>query len=396
MSLRVERLIACLALCAAPATAAAQASFTGLGQLEDRYIESHGLGVSSDGSVVVGRAVLFHASTPSSRGYSQPFRWTRDEGMTGLGNLPFGSGDQYLTSSAHDTNADGSVIVGDGDIGTTGQRLDRVGFRWTSGTGMLALDAFPSSFTSSDAEAVSDDGSVIVGTGYIGFAAEACRWTPSEGMIGLGDLPGGGAESRALDLASDGSVVVGFGTSDVGREAFRWTSDGGMIGLGDLPGGAFHSHALATSADGSVVVGWSDGALGREAFRWTLRDGMVGLGDLVGRSYFSAAVATSADGSVVVGISDGVRGQTVFVWDTVHGMRDFGEVLTQAGVDLGGWTLSTAGDISADASTIVGTGIDPDGGMEAWVAVVPVPEPSPTALGVAVVTTIAVIRRCTA
>ena len=64
---------------------------------------------------------------------------------------------------------------------------------------------------------------------------------------GLGDLSGGDFESSADAVSADGSVVVGYGTrgtSASSREAFRWTSDGGMVGLGYLPGGFFYSVGL--------------------------------------------------------------------------------------------------------------------------------------------------------
>ncbi len=43
-----------------------------------------------------------------------------------------------------------------------------------------------------------------------------------------------------------------------------------------------------------------------------------------------------------------------------------------------GWTLTTATAISADGLTIAGTGLNPDGFQEAWVA--HVPEPASVAL----------------
>ncbi len=158
-------------------------------------------------------------------------------------------------------------------------------------------------------------------------------------------------------------------------EAFRWTDGGGMVGLGDLAGGSFQSAAEGTSADGSVVVGFSNSGSGTEAFRWTASGGMVGLGHLVGRSVTSIARGTSADGSVVVGFSNGGGGQEPFVWDETNGMRGLMQVLMDQGIDLTGWSLDRAEGVSADGLTIVGTGRNPLGDTEAWIATI-VPEPS--------------------
>jgi len=186
--------------------------------------------------------------------------------------------------------------------------------------------------------------------------------------VGLGDLPGGSFSSFTSDVSADGSVVVGSSNSSNGFEAFRWTADEGMVGLGDLPGGSFSSTAMDMSADGSVVVGWSNSNNGFEAFRWTEGSGMVGLGDLLGGS-FSFAGGISADGSVVVGSSNSSNGREAFIWDSSNGMRSLSNILTNDfNLDLTGWRLDTATDISDDGLTIVGWGSNPDGAREAWIA----------------------------
>ncbi|MDJ0560355.1 MAG: PEP-CTERM sorting domain-containing protein, partial [Microcystis sp. M53599_WE4] len=156
-----------------------------------------------------------------------------------------------------------------------------------------------------------------------------------------------------------------------------------MVGLGDLPGGSFWSNAQNVSADGSVVVGQSSGAYGYEAFRWTQGTGMIGLGFLpVGGFSVSAATGVSADGSVVVGHSGSGE---VFIWNSTQGMRSLREILTNDyGLNLTGWTLTGTGTtrISADGLTIVGSGTNPSGNTEAWIARLnpqnnpSVPEPS--------------------
>jgi probable HAF family extracellular repeat protein len=81
-------------------------------------------------------------------------------------------------------------------------------------------------------------------------------------MVGLGDLPGGNFYSVTNAVSADGSVVVGKSTSASGNEAFLWTAGGGMVNLDDFPEGNFYK-ANAVSADGSVVVGSGDTAVVR-------------------------------------------------------------------------------------------------------------------------------------
>ena len=226
-------------------------------------------------------------------------------------------------------------------------------------------------------------------------------------MVGLGHLPGGFG-SRATGASAAGSVVVGWSQSGnpVGNdvEAFRWTASGGMVGLGHLPGGD-QGAALGVSPDGSIVVGSSGtGSRGFEAFRWTASVGWFDLGRLAGR-YDNEAQGVSADGSVVVGFSvSPIAGEVrreAFIWDKVNGMRSLQDVLVASALDLSGWTLSDASGISADGRTIVGTGTNPAGQEEAWIATLTptaIPEPSSLvlmAIGAPVVVALATAARWT-
>lgn len=126
-------------------------------------------------------------------------------------------------SAAFDVSDDGAVVVGFVD------QDDSVSFRWTPVDGMSWIPGF--SFGS--ANAISADGSTIVGTGdnmgiYSGPEEESYRWKSGEGTIRLGFLPGDN-RSQALDVSADGSVVVGqswlysFMDDDGVVEAYRWT-----------------------------------------------------------------------------------------------------------------------------------------------------------------------------
>jgi len=209
-------------------------------------------------------------------------------------------------------------------------------------------------------EAISADGSTVVGSCCSIGQVEAFVWTEELGLIGLGDLSGSGIYSQAQGVSADGSVVVGVSTSashPSQNEAFIWTSAGGMVGLGDIPGSYFNSGARGVSADGSVVVGLGYSSNGPEAFRWSAADGMVGLDDFRGGGHYSEAYASSADGNVIVGAGRQIAGIEAFRWTAAEGLVGLGF--------LSDWPIhenvSVAEAVSADGSVIVGSGINADG-----------------------------------
>ena len=193
-------------------------------------------------------------------------------------------------------------------------------------------------------------------------------------MQGIGDLPGGQASSVANGVSGDGRVVVGEGNDAFSsNEAFVWDATNGMQGLGDLPGGSYSSFASGVSADGSVVVGRGTSASGGEAMIWDAINGLRGMGDLTGGRFLSQFNDVSANGSIVVGKGNGAAGERAVIWDATNGMQELSVFLNALGIDTTGWTLSEAAAISDDGLTIVGTGTNPNGLTEGWIAVIPEP-----------------------
>jgi probable HAF family extracellular repeat protein len=331
------------------------ATFQRLGDFSGGNFGSMALGVSADGSVVVG-------SGTTAAG-QQAFRWSLTTGMVSLGNLPDGS---LRQTSALSVSADGSVIVGYGDPGSGWDNYKN--FRWTQSTGMASLGSLNGA-THNIAFGVSADGSVVVGDSV----QQAFRWTQSGGITGLGFLSGQ-TNSSAVDVSADGSVVVGSSSNPGNEQAFRWTQSGGMVGLGYLSVGSY-SFSNAVSPDGSVVVGTCGTSSGDLAFRWTQSTGMVSIGKLPGRITTHPS-GVSSNGAVIVGSSytDMTHGEA-FIWDSAHGMRALKTVLqTDYGLNLTGWSLQAALDISPDGNNIVGYGTNPSSQTEAFrVSLVPEP-----------------------
>ncbi len=317
-------------------------------------------GISSDGNVVVGWSIRDNRR--------RAVRWVNGE-VHEIQSVP-GSGSG---SFAWDVSGDGSVVVGHGWSFSANRA-----YRWEANefTNIPTLGG-----GTTVANAVSDDGDVVVGySSIVGGGLGAFRWqdgvTENIGYLaGASDSP----RSVASDIAGDSSVIVGYSESARSGdnvEAFRW-EDGRMVGLGDLPGGIFESAATGVSDDGTTVVGWSRTTSSqeeREAFRW--KDGeMIGLGDFPGGKYDSTAIAVSADGSVVVGWGESATlDAEAFFWDESNGLRNIKEMLeTDFGVNLTGWQLGTAHDITPDGLTITGYGISPENQGVAWVITLPEP-----------------------
>jgi len=199
-------------------------------------VEGAAQGVSADGTVVVG-------SADDEMGNGLAFRWTSGTGTTSLGTL---SGD--LNSGASGISANGQVIVGGSSSDTTSQA-----FRWTSSGGMVGLGQLPGG-QGSFAQAVSANGSVIVGGGQNASGNnEAFRWTSAGGMVGLGALDTVNFYSQANAVTPDGAIVVG--TSLVG------TSGEGQVFIWDATNGMRNLQTLLETTYGIDLTGWqlSDG-----------------------------------------------------------------------------------------------------------------------------------------
>jgi probable HAF family extracellular repeat protein len=176
-------------------------------------LSSNAFAASSDGRVVVG-----HSADSSAGGASRAFRWTQATGMLSLGTLNAGN-----LSYARGVSADGSVVVGYANDGaaSNAQRA----FRWTQAGGMVSLGAINGGSASS-ARGVSADGRVVVGDtndGAAGNASRAFRWTQAGGMQTISQWLAAAGTTVAPSfiansgnaVSSDGSVVVGSTTDKV-------------------------------------------------------------------------------------------------------------------------------------------------------------------------------------
>ena len=333
---------------------AQNAMFQALGDLSGGDFNSSAQCVSADGSIVAGKA-----TTDSGK---MAFVWSRETGMVALGNFPDFSLKQSLVT---DISADGSVIVGWGNISSqlfddAGQR----GFVWTAENGMQWIGRPDSAGT---AQGVSADGGVVVGE----MGGQAYRWTQTDGIQMLGILDGCNYSS-ATAVSDDGEIITGSCSRVLYEDevTFIWTRDGGMKSLGYLPNDV-NSFPNAISPDGAVIAGSSYDIYTREkAYHWTEDAGMVRINHLPGRNVTHPS-DLSYNGEIIVGGSfkdeSGVFTETAFIWDNTNGTRDFQSVLlADYGLNIPGWSLSSALGISHNGNVIVGSGTNPSGEEEAF------------------------------
>ncbi|MCE7974077.1 MAG: PEP-CTERM sorting domain-containing protein [Leptolyngbya sp. PLA1] len=346
-----------LSLAVGSAACAQVPGIFGIGDLPGGGYSSSVTRLSGDGRFAVGRS--------TGTAGAEAVRWSLGGGLSGLGDIPGGA----FSSQAYDSSFDGQVIVGTGQTAAGGDAVSRA-VLWDGAAAPQDLGTLRGTLGWSAARGVSANGQVVVGSAENPARfEEAFRWTRERGMEGLGILPGA-SSSVAEGVSGDGSVVVGLSSN----RGFRWTAETGMQLITPQANASFVRAARAVSPDGLSIVGYSDLSTipgGREAFLSTPA-GTIGLGWLPygGTAPFSEALGVSGDGRFVVGYSSNIA----FIWDASHGMRRLSDaLLADHGLSTSGWSLGRATSISADGMVISGNGLDPQGRQTGWVVVLPAP-----------------------
>ncbi|MGH9867425.1 MAG: hypothetical protein ACREAA_04570 [Candidatus Polarisedimenticolia bacterium] len=320
--------------------------------------------ISRDGSVAVG-------------GWAGGLlRWTPDTGAQHIGGSPF--------SPSPGVSENGLTIVGE----ITREDGIDVAAVWQGGESWAPIGTLPGSdscdYNLISAWDASDSGSVV-GLQWLGCTAT----TAYRSVIGSGVIePLGffGTGSRADAVSSDGSVVVGWDSHPVTGQwrGARW--DNGVESLVELPqaencdndpSSIFYqvSHVGAVSAvtgDGSSMVGECypvprefDGFRYCDCAAWrsTPQGGIESLGPLPYPDYSIIATDLSDDGNIVTGVA-----WPFFFWDPRRttlwtpwtGQMDIQEFLIGQGVFTPGWII-LSGSVSGDGHTLAGGAAAPGG-----------------------------------
>jgi len=388
-----------------PATGFTRLGYLGESQSGNR--QSFAWDISADGTVVVGES----SNTYMASGTLEAFKWTRGVGMEGLGFLDTYVGEVFGESRALGVSADGTVVVGQ-STNNDGTVTWKEAVIWSGGTktalGVLGdiqvnvgddiTPIYEVRHGNSSADYISTDGTMVAGhsdndngTDYWSeaFAYEfgGTRIDFMEGTHGQT----GGSDVRGV---SDAGVVVGNGTNTDGsltwKEGYAWSAGPGLqrIGwLGDGPSGSHgYSAVWGVSGDGSTVVGYSsmtDATYAWEqAFTWDSTSQNMRALDLLPSgsvasvisysTYVSHGYATTPDGGVIVGSAlEDMGGGTVLrqavIWDGVTGtVQSIHGLLENSGVDTTGWHFQLSYGISDDGEIVAGSGYNPDGSPEAW------------------------------
>ena len=296
------------------------ANKTDLGTLKaDNSGSSEANAVSGDGLVVGGWA-------SNDNGEARGIIWSGSNWSTktDLGTL---KADNSGSSFVYALSRDGSVAVGGADDGRVGLMRPIVwsGSNWATKTNLGTLDS--SNSLDGTARAVSDDGSIVVGSASDdSVPARAIVWSGSNWATktDLGTLKADNTGfSSANAVSGDGSLVFGQADNDNGEmHATAWSGSGWTTktDLGTLKSdNSGNSYANAASGDGSVVGGYADNDNGDyratiwSGSNWTTK---TDLGTLkTDNSGYSLLEGISADGNFAVGQADNDNYVRAAVWN---------------------------------------------------------------------------------
>jgi uncharacterized membrane protein len=275
----------------------------------------------------------------------------------------------------------------------------------------LSIPDFGGGISDMNVKDVSLDGTILVGTGNIKTGLRAFRADTAvvdedlvpipvqlviQDAVTLQTLRSSAAEA----VSADGTIIAGYGSTKIANRAFITTvldatTDPITLESTILPmlGGGKFAEAYAMTPDGAVIAGRCDSPKGPQACIWFKDDTDVWvvreLGSLSKKNKDSMATGIayrpgSAVGElIVVGRSKSILYPSeAFVWtgnpvlladgeEPAGYFYDLEYILTKTGAGeaslMGSsWILYEATGISAAGDRIVGWGINPEGGIEAW------------------------------
>jgi hypothetical protein len=220
--------------------------------------------ISHDGTTVVGLGWQGCSA--------RAFKWTAGTGVVQLQGLVSSDG-----TRANSISGDGRYVGGWETVGAANPR--RATLWGPSGPPTLILQSGINTSGAGEIIDMNRDGSVVCGI----HANQAFVWTKTTGVTLIPKLPGVTGTVYAQAVSDDGAVVFGSGSAFAGQP-WVWTQAGGTQSLATFLtnqgiGGFNPSDLLVAtgmSADGSVLCGWGFG--GGWVIQWSRPATWVNLG----------------------------------------------------------------------------------------------------------------------
>lgn len=249
---------------------------------------------------------------------------------------------------------DGGSLFGGLDLGATGT----IGMPPTLLTAPLEANA--------NGYDIADDGTVVglsFDVGYTQDHTKAFVWTPSQGMQVLATT-NPYTYSRANAISSDGSVIVGWNDGDFGRAGVIWRNRV-PFDVQDEVGGRV-GEATTVSGNGRFVGGgfYLDPLGNYGAWRWSEKSGVRVIPNM------EYVFAISDDGKTAIGSSSFFEGRVSRIWRQGVGTVDLAQYLVDNAVTgvpadfylVGGFTA-----LSADGRRMAGWGYDGQFAVQSFV-----------------------------
>jgi uncharacterized membrane protein len=289
--------------------------------------------LSEDGSTVLGLSFRFDPVT--STGNPTAYRWTEARGFETI----ILEGDTSSVGQA--ISRDGSVIVG---LSRADDGTER-GFIWREGFGNQPITV--EGFTQVGSISMSADGSIAWAELRSNSDWAGVIWTAAEGW----QLPaiGEGARVQIYDGTPDGAVLVGTIYDTAGVDAFAWNRADNSLARFKLEG-TTSARAVSVSDDGLAVAGSSCGPSqpsSCRAFYWTAASGIIEI--LPADALYAEGREIAAGGSAIVGQALVFPDRRAFRWTPEAGI----EYLLYEGDSAAELLWLSGPQMSADGNTVV-------------------------------------------
>jgi len=299
--------------------------------------------------------------------------WKPDSAITiNIGGLAPGLG---IGSQAR--FSDDGIFLSGTSMGSNGAELSRYNQttqQWT----LLGSLGFAVDSTVSGGFNISGDGNTVVGLSWADTAgghayAHAVAWNPAEGLIDLGSLNDSSFRStRANAVSGNGSIVVGWQDFNGPWKSAVWRKNpgGGYYPneylLIDTTGSATDEYnqlgeCSCISTDGNWIGGYGDYANNGEPWIWSRSTGVINLG-MLPNATAGYVGGINADGTMAVGWFDGLffgDPQVPFIWTSANGLKNLNDYIhNDLGLSTGPNVVYAAYCLSSNGQYIAGYGVD--------------------------------------